>query len=95
MSFNEHSFSQNPLQKESSSSKGFPTENCGEGLGDKNVCFIESETNENLILFFEAFSRKEFEMSELYSVHSSENDFENSNQNDTKTSVENVEQYIF
>ena len=94
VSFNEYSFLENPLHKESSSSDSFPIESCGESLFDKTLSFTESETNENLIPSCERFSRKDFVMSETYSVPSSRKGFEISNQNDTKTSVKNVEHNI-
>ena len=58
------------------------------------MSFTESEIRENLISSFERFSQKDFEMSEPFSVPSSQKGFENSKQNDTNTSVRKVEQNI-
>ena len=94
VSFNEHSFAQNPLHKENSSRESFPIESCNESLSDKTVSFTESGTNEDFLPSFEPFSRKDLEMSEPYSVPSSQKGFDNCNQNETGTSVKNVEQNI-
>ena len=94
VSFNEHCFLQYLLHKESSSSESFPIESRSEIFSDKNVSFTEYESNENLIPSFQPFSQKDFEMSELYSIPSRQNNFEKSDQNKAKTIVKNIEQNI-